>query len=87
MPPDETLVLPVTHAHRPVEPFRSGSRATYGRFTRHNRTVLQFRYGEGRGFADLSRPLSRRLPRGQYPWNRETLDDHLQGRKDILPIR
>ena len=37
---DEMLVLPVTHAHRPVEPFRSGSRATHGRFTRHDRTVL-----------------------------------------------
>ena len=37
---DEMLVLPVTHAHRPVEPFRSGSRAAHGRFTRYDRTVL-----------------------------------------------
>jgi len=27
---DQTLVLPVTHAHRPVRPFRSGSRTAYG---------------------------------------------------------
>ena len=40
MRPDETLVLPVTHVHRPMEPFRSGSGTAHGRFTRHDRTVL-----------------------------------------------
>ena len=57
----ETLVLPVTRAHRPVEPFRRGSRATHGRFTRHDRTVLQFRYGEGRGVAELSTSPSQQV--------------------------
>jgi hypothetical protein len=61
--------LPIIHAHRPVGPFRNSSRATYGRFTRYDRTVLQFRYGEGRGFAELSRPIPHRLPRGRYPRN------------------
>ena len=37
---DDTLVLPVTHAHRPVQPFSSSSRAAHGRFTRHDGTVL-----------------------------------------------
>jgi hypothetical protein len=37
---DETLVLPSTHAHRHVEPTGNGSRATHGRFTRHDRTGL-----------------------------------------------
>jgi len=83
----ETLVLPATRAHRPVEPIRKGSRATHGRFTCHDRTVLQFRYGEGRGVAKLSSPLPNRLPRSQCLWNRQTLDDHLQGWKHILPIR
>ena len=84
---DETLVFPAAHVHRPVERCKRGSRAAHGRFIRHDRTVLQFRHGKGRGFAELSRPLPLRLPRSQCPWNRQTLDDHLQGRKYFLQIR
>ena len=84
---DETPVIPATHAHRPLEPWRSGSRTVHGRFTRHNRTVLQFRYGKRRSIAELSRALPHRLPRGQYPRNRQALDNHLQGWKYILSIR
>lgn len=80
----DTLALPVTHAHQPV---RSDSRAAHGRFARHDRTVLQFRYGEGRSFTELSRALPHKLPRGRYPWNQQALDNHLQGWKYILPIR
>ena len=37
---NDTLALPATHAHQPMVSFRRGSRATYGRFIRHDRTVL-----------------------------------------------
>src|SRR6185503_152626 len=53
---NDTLALLAAHAHRPVECCRNGPRATYGRFTRHDRTVLQFRHGKRRGLAKLSRP-------------------------------
>jgi hypothetical protein len=53
-----------------VGPLRRDPSAAHGRFTGHDRTVLQFWHGEGRDLAELSRSLPHRLHRCRRPRNR-----------------
>jgi len=52
--------------------------------SRHHGTGLQLRHGEGRALAALSGPDSRRLPRCQYAWHDQALDDDLEGWENFL---
>lgn len=56
-------------------------------FPRDDGTGLQFRHGQRGNLTALSGPHSRGLPRSLYTWDKQAMDDDLEGGKDILPLR
>ena len=58
-----------------------------GRLGRDDGIVLQLRYGEGRGWANMPGAVSTGMPRRACPGLKETMGDHFQGWRDALQVR